>query len=300
MTASPGSTKAARIIAAEMGRIGLEPAGDSGYYQRIPMVIRPQVFNGREFQTPTVVASFEALGTLPAKDRRPASNLIGLISGSDPALGQEHVLIGAHYDHVGIRGSATTTDSIFNGADDDASGVAAVLEIARIISQGPKPRRTVIFATWTGEEIGLLGARWYLDHPVRPLKTMAANLEIEMIGRPDSLAGGPGRAWLTGYERSTLGDWLKVARIPIGPDKRPGQDFFRRSDNYAFALRGIVAHTVSSYNMHADYHRPSDEVSTIDSRHMAAVINSVAQIVRELADGPKLRWKPAGQPKPKP
>jgi len=300
MTASPGSTKAARIIAAEMARIGLEPAGDSGYYQRIPMVIRPQVFNGREFQTPTVVASFEALNTLPAKDRRPAYNLIGVIPGSDPSLAQEHVLVGAHYDHVGVRSAPGTTDSIFNGADDDASGVAAVLQIARIVAQGAKPRRTIVFATWTGEEIGLLGARWYLDHPVRPLTTMAADLEIEMIGRPDSLAGGPGRAWLTGYERSTLGDWLKVARIPIVPDRRLAQDFFRRSDNYAFALKGIVAHTVSSYNMHADYHRPTDEVSGIDPRHMAAVINSVAQVVRQLADGPKLRWKPGGQPRLKP
>ncbi len=300
MTASPGSTKAARIIASEMGRIGLEPAGDSGFYQRIPMAIRPQVFNGREFQTPTVVASFEALATLPAGERRPAYNVIGLIRGSDPALAAEHVLIGAHYDHVGMRSTPGSTDSIFNGADDDASGVVAVLEIAQIMSQGPKPRRTVIFATWTGEEIGGLGARWYSDHPVRPLNTMAANLEIEMIGRPDSLAGGPGRGWLTGYERSTMGDMLKAAGIPIGPDKRPGQDFFRRSDNYAFAVRGIVAHTLSSYNMHADYHRPTDEVSKVDPRHMAALINAASRAVRDLADGPRPRWKPGGQPKPKP
>jgi hypothetical protein len=296
MTASPGSAKAARIIAAEMARARLVPAGDSGYYQRIPMSIRPQVFNGRTFETPTVVASFAALDSLPPDQRRPAANLIGLIPGADSTLAGEHILIGAHYDHVGIRSTPGTTDSIFNGADDDASGVAAVLEIARLINQGPKPRRTIVFAAWTGEEIGGLGARWYTDHPARPLAGMVANLEIEMIGRPDSLAGGPGRGWLTGYERSTMGDRLKAEGIPIGPDRRPGQNFFARSDNYAFALRGIVAHTLSSYNMHADYHRPSDEVEKIDPRHLAALINAAARAVRDLADGPKPEWKPGGRP----
>jgi hypothetical protein len=298
MTGSDGSTKAARIIAGKMAEAGLEPAGDSGFYQRIPMTMRPQVFNGREFETPSVVASFESLDSIPGAKRLRAYNLLGLIRGSDSTVTRGHVLIGAHYDHIGVRTVPGTVDSIFNGADDDASGVVAVLEIARIIGQGQRPRRTIVFAAWTGEEIGELGARWYTDHPARPLNTMVANLEIEMIGRPDSLAGGRGRGWLTGYERSTMGDMFKRLGIPIVPDKRPGQNFFARSDNYAFALRGIVAHTLSSYNMHDDYHRPSDEVGKVDSRHLAELINAAAQAVRAVADGPAPQWKPGGRPNP--
>jgi Zn-dependent M28 family amino/carboxypeptidase len=125
---------------------------------------------------------------------------------------------------------------------------------------------------------------------------MAANLEIEMIARPDSLAGGPGRAWLTGYERSTMGDILAANGIPIVPDKRPDQHFFERSDNIAFARKGIVAHTLSTFNLHADYHRPSDEVSKVDFVHMAGVINAAARAARLLVDGMKPEWKDGGRP----
>ncbi len=298
-TGRPGATRAAGIIGREMARIGLTPGGDSGYFQRIPMITSTRVVNGREVGVPGVVASFAARDSLPPSRRLPAFNLIGLLPGSDPAVAREHVLVGAHYDHIGIRPNQTA-DSINNGADDDASGVVAVLEIAALLKAGPPPRRTIVFATWTGEESGLLGARWYSDHPAAPLTEMAANLEIEMIGRPDSLAGGRGRAWLTGYERSTMGASFAANGIPIGPDKRPAQSFFMRSDNYQFALKGIVAHTVSSYNMHTDYHRPTDEVDRIDAGHLAAVITATARAVRLLADGPKPEWKPGGRPTPPP
>ncbi len=298
-TGQPGATRAAGVIAREMARIGLEPAGDSGYFQRIPMIVASRVVNNREVAVPGVVASFAARDSLPPGRRLPAFNLVGLLQGSDPALANEHVLVGAHYDHIGIR-PGTTADSIHNGADDNASGVVAVLKVAELLKAGPPLRRTIIFATWTGEESGLLGARWYSDHPVAPLAEMAANLEIEMIGRPDSLAGGPGRAWLTGYQRSTMGESFAAAGIPIGPDKRPGQNFFMRSDNYQFALKGIVAHTISSYNMHGDYHRPTDEVDKVNPKHMAAVIDATARAVRLLADGAKPEWKPGGRPSPSP
>jgi Zn-dependent M28 family amino/carboxypeptidase len=147
-----------------------------------------------------------------------------------------------------------------------------------------------------GEEVGLLGTNWYIAHPAIPLGQMAANLEIEMIGRPDSLAGGVGKAWLTGYERSTMGDELAANGIPIVPDKRPDEHFFQRSDNIAFAERGIPAHTLSSFNLHADYHQPSDDISRVDFVHMAGVINAGARAVRLLTDGPKPEWKPGGRP----
>ena len=293
MTASRGSARAAAVIAAEMRRIGLEPAGDSGYFQRVPIAL---VDAGRG-RRPVLLESFAQLDTLPAAQRPPSVNVVGVLQGSDPAVRDSAVLIDAHYDHLGI-GRAVNGDSIYNGADDDASGVVAVLEIARALAAGPKPRRTVIFAATTGEEVGLLGTRWYLQHPVVPVAQMSANLEIEMIGRPDSLAGGPGRAWLTGFERSTMGETFARAGLPIGPDKRPDQQFFERSDNIAFARLGVPAHTLSSYNMHTDYHEPSDDLAHADIPHMTAVIRAGAAAARLLADGVAPRWNANGRPAP--
>ncbi|MEO7963569.1 MAG: M28 family peptidase, partial [Gemmatimonadaceae bacterium] len=157
-------------------------------------------------------------------------------------------------------------------------------------------KRTVIFVATTGEEVGLLGTRWYIEHPVHPLDHTVANLEIEMIGRPDSLAGGRGRAWLTGYERSTMGEMLGREGIPIVADARPSEQFFMRSDNIAFAYLGIPAHTLSSYNMHTDYHTPADDMTLVDAGHMAKVIEAATHAVRSLANGAKPEWKPNGRP----
>ena len=298
-TGQPGATRAATLIATEMARIGLTPAGDSGYLQRIPLVQGNRVVQQRVMTTPLLAQSFAARDSYPPARRLPGFNVIGFIPGSEPALANEHVLVSAHYVHIGIR-SVVDGDSINNGADDDASGVVAVLAIAEQLARGPKPARTVYFAAWTGEEIGGLGARWYTLHPARPLTDLVANLQIEMIGRPDTLAGGPGRAWLTGYERSTMGASLAAGGVPIVADKRPSQQFFQRSDNYRFALLGVVAHTLSSFNLHSDYHRPSDEVDKVDPVHMARVIDASVQAVRILADGPRPSWKPGGRPAPTP
>jgi hypothetical protein len=294
MTASRGSARAAAIIAEEMRRIGLQPAGDSGYFQRVPVGLvsaggatRPVLFDG-----------FAALDSLPASRRPPAVNVVGVLRGSDAAVRDSAVLIDAHYDHLGI-GAPVGGDSIYNGADDDASGVVAVLEIARALAGGPAPRRTVIFAATTGEEVGLLGTRWYLRHPVVPIAQMSANMEIEMIGRPDSAAGGPGRGWLTGFDRSTMGEMFAQAGLPIVADKRLDQHFFERSDNIAFARQGVPAHTLSSYGMHDDYHKPSDDLAHVDIAHMTAVIRAGAAAARLLADGPAPRWNPNGRPEPR-
>jgi len=248
---------------------------------------------------PRLRESFAALDTVPAGRKPGAVNVVGVIRGADPRLKDEVVLVDAHYDHLGIRGPGVAGDSIFNGADDDASGVTAVLEVARQLSQGPRPRRTIVFAATIGEEVGLVGTRWYIDHPPIPLSQLVANLEIEMIDRPDSLAGGQGRAWLTGFERSTMGDMLAAAGIPIVADQRLDQQFFQRSDNIAFAMKGIPAHTLSTFNLHHDYHQVTDDVSKADFVHMAGVINAAARAVRMLADGPKPEWKPGGKPEPR-
>lgn len=287
-TGTRGSERAATFIAREMQRAGLQPAGDSGFLQRVPMA---RTSNGRI----RLLDSFADLDTVPASRRVTGANVVGLLPGADSTLSTQAILVDAHYDHLGI-GTPVDGDSIYNGADDDASGTVAVLEIARALSQGLRPRRTIVFLATTGEEVGLLGTRWYIRHPVVPLDQTVANLEIEMIGRPDSLAGGPGRAWLTGYERSTMGPMFAAAGLPIVPDKRPDQQFFMRSDNIAFAKRGIVAQTLSTFNLHSDYHRPSDEVSKVDPQHMAQVIAAAAKAVRLLADGPPPQWNPGLKP----
>jgi hypothetical protein len=246
---------------------------------------------------PTRLPSLADLDTVPLERRRNAVNVIGMIRGGDPLLKNEVVLVLSHYDHLGMRVPATPgADSIYNGADDDAAGTVAVLEVARLLRKAGTPRRTLVFANMTGEETGLIGTNWFIAHPVFPLTQIVAGFEIEMIGRPDSLAGGPGKAWLTGYERSTMGDMLKQYGIAIVPDIRPTQSFFTRSDNIGLARRGIVAHTLSTFNLHRDYHQVSDDVDKIDFDHMTGVIHSAAEAVRHLADGPKPEWHPGCSP----
>jgi peptidase M28-like protein len=292
-TATRGSARAAAFIASELRRYGVQPAGDSGFFQRVPVAFAS---GGRRL---VLLPSLASRDSVPVAARPNAVNVVGVVAGSDPALRDQVVLIDAHYDHLGIR-SGQAGDSIYNGADDDASGVVAVMEIARALARAPAPKRTVVIAATTGEEVGLLGTRWYIQHPVRPLEATVANLEIEMIGRPDSLAGGSGRGWLTGFARSTMGDLFSSAGLPIVADPRLDQDFFMRSDNIAFAERGIVAHTLSSFNLHNDYHQPSDDVAHVDFAHMTRLVEVAVRAARLLADSPtKLEWKPGGRPAPR-
>jgi hypothetical protein len=294
MTASPGMWRSARYIARQLQSFGVEAAGDDGYLQRLPISVEP-----REGRRPrmTLLRAWADTASLPAARRAVGVNVVGVLRGSDPALRDEAVVIGAHFDHLGVNSAgAVAGDSVWNGADDDASGVVAVLETARALAAGPRPRRTVVFLLSAGEELGMLGTNWYVANPAVPLARTVADLQIEMIGRPDSLAGGPGKAWLTGYERSTMGEALTAAGIPIVPDPRPAQGFFLRSDNVAFAYAGIPGHTISSYGMHTDYHRPSDETRTIDYAHMTATVRAVVRAARVVAAGRAPAWKPGGRP----
>ena len=293
-TGREGSMKAARYIAAWFRTAGLEAAGDSGYFQRVPMKDGGRSARNGTLRA-TAVPSFAELDTVPLERRLYGGNVVGVLTGSDPVLRDEIVVVGAHYDHVGV-GNAVNGDSIYNGADDDASGTATVMFVARALAAGARPKRTIVFVASTGEETGLIGTRWYLAHPARPLERTVANLEVEMIGRPDSLAGGAGKAWLTGFDRSNMGDLLRERGIPIVADPRPDQCFFSRSDNIVYARRGIPAHTLSTFNLHRDYHTPEDEFEKMDFDHMARVIGSAVQAVRILADGPKPAWKPGRQP----
>ena len=289
---SLGSNMAARLIAAEFDDAGVAPAGTSGYLQEIAAVRLTLPGGGAR------VVTAEAADTFPdsAKEFISDRNLIGIVHGSDPTVADEVVVVGAHFDHVGV-GRPVDGDSIYNGADDDASGVVAVLEAARDLASGTPPRRTVVFALFTGEEVGGLGSRWYLDHPAVPLAQTVAQLQVEMIGRPDSLAGGPGMLWATGYDRSTVGEIFSSSGVPVVADPYPDENFFFRSDNVRFAYEGIPAHTLSSFNLHSDYHRPSDEVENVDLDHMVLAVETIIMAVRALADAPAPpAWNEGGRP----
>jgi hypothetical protein len=297
--ASVGEARAARFIAARFREARLEPAGDDGYLQHLSMAqttTRTQAANGqmRTRTGPQLLARAD-LDTVPAERRLTSVNVLGIVRGADPQLASEVVVVGAHFDHIGLR-TPVDGDSIANGADDDASGTVAVMEAARIIAAGPRPKRTVVFAAFTGEEGGGFGSRWYMEHPPFPLDRHVAQIQVEMIGRADSLAGGPGKAWLTGFERSTMGSILAAAGLPVVADPRPAQSFYTRSDNIRFARAGIIAHTLSSFNLHKEYHGVNDESELVDFDHMTALVNLVAKAVRIVADGPRLQWNEGGKP----
>jgi aminopeptidase YwaD len=222
-------------------------------------------------------------------------NAIGILRGTDSALRHAAVLFSAHLDHLGI-GERVKGDNIYNGADDDASGTTAVLELARVLGAGPRPRRTVIFALFGSEETGGLGSSYFREYPPTPLKDIAANLEFEMIGRPDA-ALKPNTMWLSGWERSNLGPVLASHGAHLMGDPHLDQNFFARSDNYVLAKKGVVAQTISSFGLHSDYHQPSDDLAHIDFKHMTWAIESLLRPVEWLVNSDfKPKWNVGGKP----
>ena len=279
---------AALFVASQLQALGLEPGGENGTFLQkanLPDPLPPRVQQR--------VSKFQDV------PRNSTWNAIGILRGSTQP--DQVILLTAHLDHLGIgpaNPAGDKTDTIYNGADDDASGTTAVLTLARILAEGPRPRRTIVFALFGSEELGGFGNRAFLAHPPAPLTEIVANLEFEMIGRPDP-AVPSGTLWLTGFERSNLGPELASHGAHLVNDPHPAQQFFRRSDNYALALQGIVAQTVSSYGLHRDYHQPSDEISTIDFTHMTRAIASMVAPIRWLSDTTwKPAWNPGGRPEP--
>src|SRR5580692_12705484 len=156
---------AATYVASQLRQYGIEPAGDNGGY-----ILR---LGGRQKDSKAQPPGEES-----------SWNVIGMLRGRDSSLQRAAILLSAHLDALGI-GTPVNGDNIYNGADDDASGTTAVLEIARVLGRGPRPRRTVIFALFGSEEWGGLGANYFREHSPLPLRDISANLEFEMIGRPD-------------------------------------------------------------------------------------------------------------------
>ena len=200
-------------------------------------------------------------------------NTVGMIAGSDPSLRNEAVLYSAHLDHLGTR-MTSHGKVVYHGADDDASGVSAVLELARAMASGPPPRRTVLFALFGSEERGGLGSTYFSEFPPVPLSHIVAALEFDMLGRPDDSIPKH-QLWLSGYELSDLGSELAAHDAPLVPDPHAGEHFFERSDNYPLARKGVVAHTVSSFGLHRDYHQPGDTLAHIDFPHLTEAIEEM-------------------------
>ncbi len=223
-------------------------------------------------------------------------NAIGKLTGSDRKGASEVIVLSSHLDHIGVTENVQGEDKINNGADDDASGTVAVMEIARALAAGKRPKRTIYFVCFGSEERGGLGSRYFGDNLPFPQDKFVANLQFEMIGRPDAKVK-PEELWLTGYERSNLGPELARRGAKLVQDPHPTQNFFQRSDNYGFAVRGIIAHTVSSFGLHTDYHRVTDEVKTIDFVHMTRSINSMIAPIRWLANSSFVpQWNPGKKP----
>jgi len=225
----------------------------------------------------------------------PAFNVVGILPG-EGALAGKAIVLSAHYDHLGGEASAAgdTADKINNGADDDASGCSVVLELAGALAGKGRYEHSILFLLATGEEIGLVGTNYQIAHPVVPLADTIANLNFEMLGRPDPLVGGAGRMWLTGWDETNLGDALAAAGIPIEVDKRPDQHFYERSDNIAYVRKGVVGQTFSTYNLHKDYHTVEDEADAIDFEHLTTCAKTALQAVEFVANG---KVVPAFKPK---
>jgi Zn-dependent M28 family amino/carboxypeptidase len=275
-TPSRGLDATARYIASEFRRLGLTAGGDSGtFIQRYPIP------GARESRS--------------NNSERVAPNVVGILEGSDPVLKNEYIVLSAHMDHVGVS-APVDGDSIYNGADDDASGTAGVLELAEALSMpGARPKRSVVFLTVSGEEHGLWGSAWFSEHPAVPMAQVVADLNIDMIGRnwKDTIV-------VIGKEHSDLGATLDRVnrahpelRMKAIDDIWPEENFYFRSDHYNFARKGVPV--LFFFNgTHPDYHGPNDEPDRIDAEKESRIVRLVFLIAQEVGNTTQRpAWNPA-------
>jgi len=258
--------KAADFIANEFKKIGLEnlqqgtahTGNDTGNYRQ-----EFTVGSGHSPQLTNVV------GVLPGKTRK-----------------DEYVIFSAHYDHLGI-GKPINGDSIYNGANDDASGVTAVIMLAKYFKAIGNNERTIVFAAFTGEDMGGLGSQ-YFSKQFEPNKVVAM-FNIEMIGTESKW--GKNSAYITGFEKTDMGQILQKNLEGTGfvfyPDPYTTQNLFYRSDNATLALLGVPAHTISTSKMDSEpnYHKVSDQVETLELDNMTMIVRSIALSSKTIVSG---------------
>lgn len=249
----------------------------------------------------------------------PSFNVVGVLPGSDPKLKDEAIVIGAHYDHLGLGGEGSLAPNqrgIHHGADDNASGVAGLIELARMLSsQNPKPRRTIVFIAFSGEEEGLIGSNYYVNHPVVPVANTVAMINLDMIGRlkdKNLVIGGVGTSqeWPSMIDGANVMQSTTVspnapanrstglsATMPmvVGANGRPivttdpakqfflilSQDGFGPSDHSSFYAKQIPVLFFWT-GTHSDYHKPSDTADKINYEGEARIVSFVASIVRDI------------------
>ncbi|MGL1955713.1 MAG: M28 family peptidase [Colwellia sp.] len=230
------------------------------------------------------------------------TNVVGVLPGSSQQ--EEIVLYSAHYDHLGVNENANTDkgsdgDKIFNGANDDASGTSAVINLAHYFSQKATNTRTLMFVAFSGEEIGKFGSTYFSQQ--LNAENITAMINIEMIGQPSKF--GSGTVWMTGMERSNLGELLNKSLLvannnhqnknnennekKIYADPYPEQGLFYRSDNAALARLGVPAHSFSSAQLDTDrhYHTTSDDINSLNLESMYRVIQALASATEPLTTG---------------
>jgi hypothetical protein len=266
-TPSVGLDVAAEYIASEFRRAELEPLGDDGYFQ---------------------TATYQG-----AKVR----NVAAILRGSDPKLKDSFIILSAHYDHIGVTPGDAPGDHINNGANDDASGTATVLALAEAFARlEPRPKRSLVFLAFYGEEKGLVGSRYYAAHPLVPLAATVADFNFEHMGRTDDNAGPRVKTLtVTGFGFTDLAEWLQSAAAATGvtiEDRGPGSDrYFGASDNLPFARAGVPANSICTALMFPDYHAVGDEWPKIDYANMAAVSRTLALAIDRLANSSRrIEW----------
>ncbi len=213
------------------------------------------------------------------------SNVVGMIPGKSKP--DEFVIFSGHYDHLGIGKPNAAGDSVYNGANDDASGITAMLMLAKYFNTLKNNERTLVFAAFTAEEVGGYGSR-YFSSQINPDKVVAM-FNIEMIGTESKW--GKNNAFITGYEKSDMGSILQRnlegSAFKFEPDPYPDQNLFYRSDNATLAALGVPAHTISTTQMDKDkfYHSADDEIETLDLGNMTEIIKAIAISSRSIISG---------------
>jgi Zn-dependent M28 family amino/carboxypeptidase len=237
----------------------------------------------------------------PVEESMTVRNVAGILRGSDSVLRDTYVMLSAHYDHLGVRGMGE--DRIFNGANDDGSGTVSVIEVASAFAALPeRPKRSILFVLFFGEELGLVGSRYYARHPLVPLAETVADLELEQVGRTDASEGPQIKtAGVTGFDFSDLPVRIAEAGertgIRIFKDPKNSDTYFSASDNRSLAEQGVPAHTLSVAYQFPDYHGVSDEWDKIDYDNMAAVDRAVALGLAGLAsEAPPPKWNESYEP----
>ena len=259
---SPGIEKAAKYIEQQFSKIGLKP------------------FNGSSFRQ-----AFKHINKRSEKkEELTLFNVIGLLEGT--TLKEEFVVVSAHYDHLG-RKNIGEGDLIFNGANDNASGVSAMIMLADYFKKAKINKRSILFIAFTAEEMGLVGSNHF--GKTISAETIIAGVNIEMIGKESPF--GPKTAWLTGFNRSDFGKIiqknLSFSEYKLYPDPYINYRLFFRSDNASLARLGVPAHTFSTSPMDKDldYHKVSDEVETLDVKTITETIKAIATGIRSIISG---------------